>query len=466
MCAALKGRNGGKDGIQHQKFSAVLVHKRDTTQPVTYFSGRMNTTRRSFIGTTAASALALSTRLDAAETGTTLKLGVIGTGWYGMVVAKAALQVGGVEIAAICDVDTAHLEKAAAELEELQGKRPQTFKLYQEMLDQAELDAVIIGTPTQWHALQLLAAIGKGLDVYCEKPVSYDVREGRAMVDAVKASDRIVQVGFQRRRSKAYRAVADLVAAGEIGRVIQADAQIHYNAGGGDPTPVEPPPSLDWDLWCGPSPKIPYSKQVGHKSWRLEKTTGNGHMVDWGLHNIDAVRMMLGLGMPKRVTADGGIYRFKEIITTPDSLTAHFEFDELPLVWRHRLWGAREFSPQRNNGIFLFGEKGSVFVEENKYTLLRKSGDKEEEQEFKFEGSHAIEHMEDFLQCVRTRRQPSCGIEDAFLSTTTVHLGMIAYETRSVVEWDAAKEEITGNPAASGLLKREYRQPWVHPWKG
>ncbi len=423
----------------------------------------MKTTRRSFIGTTAASALALTTRLQAAESDKVLKLGVIGTGWYGMVDAKAALKVGGAEITAICDVDSEHLEAAAAELEKLQGKRPQTFKLYQEMLDKAGLDAVIIATPTQWHALQLLAAIGKGLDVYCEKPVSYDIREGRAMADAVKASDRIVQVGFQRRQSKAYQAVRDLVAAGEIGKVVQADAQIHYTAKNNDPAPVEPPASLDWDLWCGPAPKIPYSKQVGHGSWRLEKTTGNGHLVDWGLHNIDATRMMLGLGMPKRVTADGGIHQFKGIITTPDTLAAHFEYDELPVVWRHRLWGAEEFAPQRNNGIYLYGEKGSMFVEENKYTLLRKTGDKMEEQEFKFEGRHGTEHMKDFLDCVRTRRKPFCGIEDAFQSTTAVHLAMIAYETRSVVEWDGTKEQISGNPDAAKLLKREYRQPWVHP---
>jgi predicted dehydrogenase len=189
-------------------------------------------------------------------------------------------------------------------------------------------------------------------------------------------------------------------------------------------------------------------------------------MVDWGLHNIDATRMILGLSMPKRVTADGGIYHFKNIITTPDSLTVNFEYDELPVVWRHRLWGAQEFAPQRSNGIFLYGEKGSVFVEETKYTLLSKVGEKLEEQEFKFEGRHGTEHMKDFLECVRTRRKPFCSIEDAFQSTTAVHLAMIAYETRSVVEWDGVKEEITGNPEGAKMLKREYRAPWVHPGKG
>jgi predicted dehydrogenase len=423
----------------------------------------MNTNRRTFLGTTVAGALAMSHRLSAAETGRRLNLAVIGVGWYGMVDAKAALKAGDVEISAICDVDTAHLEASAAELEKLQGKRPQTFRLYQELLDLPGLDAVIIATPTHWHALQLLDAIGKGLDVYCEKPLSYDIREGQAMVNAVKASDRMVQVGFQRRQSKAYQKAREFVAAGELGRVLQADAQIHFTAGTSDPAATEPPPSLDWDMWCGPAPKIPYSKQVGHKSWRLEKTTGNGHLVDWGIHNIDATRMMLGLSIPERVTADGGIYHFKDIISTPDSLTAHFEFDGLPVVWRHRMWGAREFAPERNNGIFLYGEKGTLFVEETKFTLLRKSGDKVEPEEFKFEGNPGLEHMSEFLESVRTRIAPSCTIEDAFKSTTTVQLAMIAYETRSVVNWDAAKVEIIDNPAAAMLLKRDYRQPWKHP---
>jgi len=237
----------------------------------------MKSTRRAFLGAAAAAAAAWTRIGVGAEGSRSLKLGVIGVGWYGMVDAKAALTVGGVEIAAICDVDSEHLEKSAAELEKLQGKRPQTYKLYEELLAHQGLDGVIIATPPQWHALQFIAAVGRGLDVYCEKPIAYDVREGRAMVEAAKQSGRIVQVGFQRRQAKAFQEAKRLIEAGQLGKLVQVEAQIHYTAGIKDPTPQEPPASLDWELWCGPGPKIPYSPQVGHMNWRLEKTSGHGH---------------------------------------------------------------------------------------------------------------------------------------------------------------------------------------------
>lgn len=421
--------------------------------------------RREFLGTIAAGAMALGGISRAADAERNLQLGVIGVGWYGMVDARAALKAGGCEIAAICDVDSEHLSKSAEALEKLQGKRPRQFKRYEELLDVKPLDAVIIATPPQWHALQFLAALERGLDVYCEKPISYDVREGRAMVEAAKRSDRVVQVGFQRRQSKAFRAVREFVASGQAGRILQAEAQIHYNASPKDPSPKAPPPSLDWELWCGPAPKIPYSEQVGHFNWRLERTTGHGHLVDWGIHLIDACRVILGLSMPKQINAAGGLYALKDKITTPDTLTVHFEFDQLPLVWRHRIWGAEEFDPAVSNGIFLYGEKATVFVTDSRWVVIPR-GKSKERQEFKVEGDAGLEHMAEFLAAVRSRKQPSCTIDDAYRSTATVQLAMIAYESNSVVHWDAATEQIPNNPAAAALLKREYRAPWVHPFRG
>jgi predicted dehydrogenase len=293
-----------------------------------------NSNRREFLGTLAAGTMALAGTGLAAGAEKKLQFGVIGVGWYGMVDARAALKVGGCEIVAVCDVDSEHLAKSAAELEKLQGTRPRQFKHYDDLLGLDGLDAVIIATPPHWHALQFLAALKRGVDIYCEKPISYDVREGRAMVAAAKKSDRTVQIGFQRRQSKVLRAVKEYIESGAAGRIVQVDAQIHYNAAPKDATPQAPPPSLDWDLWCGPGPKIAYSPQVGHFNWRLERTSGHGHLVDWGIHWIDACRFVLGLGMPKQVTAVGGLYKLEGKITTPDTLTAHFEFDPLPVVWR------------------------------------------------------------------------------------------------------------------------------------
>jgi predicted dehydrogenase len=425
------------------------------------------TNRRGFLGASAAAgALALGSTASLAEDQRTLRMGVIGVGWYGMVDAKAALKVGGVEIVAVCDVDSEHLKSAADSLEKEQGKRPQTFKSYEELLDmKPALDVVVIATPPHWHALQLIAALDRGLDVYCEKPVSYEVREGRAMVDAVNKSGRIVQVGFQRRQSAALQEAAQFIKNGGIGNLVQVDAQIHYSAGTKDPTPQDPPASLDWDLWCGPGPLIPYSPQVGHKSWRLEKTSGHGHLVDWGIHLIDATRFLLGLGMPTKVTAAGGLYNYAGKITTPDTLSVQFDFDEVPVHWRHRLWGATEYDPAVNNGIFFFGDKGTVFATDRKWTFIPR-GEKGEREEHEAQADMGTLHMADFLDAVRQRRQPHCPIIEGYQSTATVQLAMISYESGTTVHWDDQQEEIPNNPAASALLKREYRHPWKHPFAG
>jgi len=362
-------------------------------------------------------------------------------------------------------VDSAHLKKSADDYEKAQGKRPQTFKLYQELLDMKGLDAVIIGTPPHWHALQFIAALEKNLDVYCEKPVAYDVREGRAMVDAAKKAGRIVQIGFQRRQSKAFQAVKDFIDAGNAGKIIQVDAQIHYKATPKDAAPQDPPETLDWDLWCGPGPKIPYSPQVGHINWRLEKTSGHGHLVDWGIHLIDGVRKVLGEPAPKRITAAGGLYFLRDKITTPDTLSVQFDFERCPVVWRHRIWGAEEYSPDISNGVFFYGDKATVFATDNRWVAMP-IGKPKERQDNKTGGDAGVDHMKEFLDAVRARKQPSVSIADAYQSTATVQLAMIAYETGLPVEWNAATEQIANNDAGAKLLKRDYRAPYKHPYQG
>ena len=422
--------------------------------------------RRHFLQATTAGTLAVAqvpSIIRGAEDEKKLKLGLIGCGWYGMVDAKAALEVGGVEVVAVCDVDSDHLEQSAAELEKLQGKRPKSFKLYADLLKVPELEGVIIATPPHWHALQLIASLERGLDVYCEKPLSYDVREGRAMVDAVKKSGRVVQVGFQRRQSAAFQAVRQRIQAGDSGKIVCAEANIHYTAGTKDPTPQSPPASLDWDLWCGPGPKIPYSPEVGHMNWRLEKTSGQGHLVDWGIHLIDAARLILGQGMPRAVGAAGGLYYLKGRITTPDVLTAHFEFADCPLTWRHRIWGAEEYNPEVSNGIFFYGERETLFVTDERWEVIPR-GKNKERQVHEVKSNAGQLHMKEFLAAVRSRQQPGCKIEDGYASTATVKLAMISFDTGSKITWDSVQEEILNNETAAKLLKREYRAPWKHPY--
>jgi predicted dehydrogenase len=424
-------------------------------------------TRRQFVQTTAVSATALSqlsSVLRGAESERKIKIGVIGCGWYGMVDAKAALKVGGVEIVGLSDVDSDHLSQSAIEIEKQQGTRLQTFKMYEDLLKMPGLEAVIIGTPPHWHALQIISALDRGLDVYCEKPLSYDIREGRAMVDAVKKSGRIVQVGFQRRQSPAFQAVRQHIQQGNAGRIVCVDANIHYKAVLKDPTPCQPPASLDWDLWSGPAPKIPYSPQIGHMNWRLEKTTGHGHLVDWGIHLIDATRVILGEGAPKTVAATGGLYYLTDKITTPDVMTAHFEFASCPLTWRHHIWGAEEYTPETSNGIFFFGDKETIFVTDDRWEIIP-CGKGKERQVQHAKADMGELHMAEFLKAVRSREQPGCVIADAYITTTAVQLAMIALDTGTKITWDSQAENVVDNPAAAKLLKRDYREPWKHPYQ-
>jgi predicted dehydrogenase len=232
-----------------------------------------------------------------------------------------------------------------------------------------------------------------------------------------------------------------------------------------DATPQSPPASLDWDLWCGPAPLIPYSPNVGHMNWRLEKAIGHGHLVDWGIHLIDATRWILGEDMPLSVTAAGGLYYLKDKITTPDVLTAHFEFRTCPVTWSHRLWGAAEYTPETSNGIQFLCEKETVFVTDNRWVVIPRDS-KQQRRTTEAGSDSGTAHMSEFLGAIRTREQPSCLPADAWQSTATVQLAMASYESGGPVVWDHGRKAITENKPAAKLLKREYRQPWKHPYAG
>jgi predicted dehydrogenase len=423
--------------------------------------------RRKFLEVSAmgTATLATSFYIPVKQVERKLKIGLIGAGWYGMVDINAALKSGGVEVTCICDVDSDHLKSSADELEKLQGTRPKTFKYYKDLLDMKGLDALFIGTIPHWHALQFIAACEKGFDIYCEKPLSYDVMEGIAMVNAAKKTGNIVQIGFQRRQSGAFKKTMEIIESGRIGDVHQIVAQIHYKPGPQNTTIQPPPVSLDWEEWCGPAPRLDYRPSIGHKSWRLEKEYGNGHLVDWGIHHIDIIRHIMGEGMPDEFDTSGGIYVMKGQITTPDTLTAKMAFRKASVLWQHRLWGNGDVTTEYNNGIFFYGEKGTLFAEDNKVVIFLTGIDTQKEELAIPTPLMQENHVANFLNAVRNkdRNLISCTPEDAFMSSATVQLAMVSYYSGSVVKWDEQKREITGNPEASKLLKREYRGKYIHP---
>lgn len=423
--------------------------------------------RRSFIQKTAVGSLALTTGLHYTSFAQTkkIKIGLIGCGWYGMVDIKAALKIGGVEVIALCDVDSEHLKSSADEIEKLQGSRPQEFKYYPELLDVKGLEALFIGTPPHWHALQFIAACKKGLDIYCEKPICYDVNEGIAMMKAAESAGNIVQIGFQRRQNNAFKKTKELIEDGTTGKIHQVAAQIHFNFTPADSTIQAPPPSLDWEEWCGPAPKLDFRPSIGHKTWRLEKAYGNGHLVDWGIHYIDIVRKTLNLEMPTSFYASGDLNVFKEKITTPDTLNATMNFEQCQLIWQHRLWGTGDINEQFNNGVFFYGEKATLFTSENR-VIIMPAGSNQKQEEINILTPEMQEiHVGHFLGAVKAKDKTllSCTLQDAFQSTATVQLAMNSYYTKSDIKWDAAKRVIIANAEASKLLARPYRGKYKRP---
>jgi len=424
--------------------------------------------RRNFIkkASIGSAALVSTFNIPAYSQDRKLKIGLIGAGWYGMVIATAALKVGGVEVIAVCDVDTEHLNSSADELAKLQGSRPQTFKYYKELLDIKGLEAVFIGTPPHWHALQFIAACEKGLNIYCEKPLAYDIQEGLAMVYASQKAGNIVQIGFQRRQSESFKKAKELIDDGAIGNVHQITAQIHYVPGPQDTKIQQPPVSLDWEEWCGPAPKLDYRPNIGHKAWRLEKEYGNGHLVDWGIHHIDIIRKITGESMPVEFYTQGGIHELKNQITTPDTLTANMAFKKARVLWQHRLWGTGDPNKEFNNGIFFHGNKATLFADDSKVVLFHSGKDgKREELSIPTEEMQE-KHVANFLNAVKNKNKSliSCTPEDAFQSTATVQLSMISYYSGTLVKWNQVKNEIVDNKLASALLKRDYRGKYKHPY--
>lgn len=423
--------------------------------------------RRNFIQKSSIATVGLVTafQIPAFASDKKLKVGLIGCGWYGMVDITAALKTNQVEVIAICDVDSEHLKSSADKINEVQGSRPKEFKEYQDLLNVSDLDAVFIGTPPHWHALQFIAACEKGLDVYCEKPLAYDVREGQAMVKAAEKAGNIVQVGFQRRQSKAFQKAKELIGEGRIGKIYEIGAQIHYNPDIPDTTIQAVPETLDWEAWCGPAPKLDYRPSIAHNAWRLEKEYGNGHFVDWGIHNIDAIRMIMDFEMPKTFNTKGSLTVLKDKITTPDTLHSIMEFEQCSVIWQHRMWGPGEVNREFNNGIFFYGEKGTIFSSDSRLILMPAGRGAQQEVMDLRTPEMQDDQVAGFINAViaKDKNLLTCTVDDAFKSTATVQLAMTSYYTGNQVKWDATKKEVIGNTEAADLMARPYRGNFKRP---
>jgi predicted dehydrogenase len=419
------------------------------------------------------------------QDGPAKRVGLIGTGWYGKCDLYRLMQIAPVEIVSLCDVDSKMLNDCADTVQSKQksGKRPKVYADYRKMLAEKDLDIVLIATPDHWHALPMIAAMQAGADVYVQKPISVDIIEGQAMLAAARKYNRVVQVGTQRRSTPhLMEAKKEIIDSGLLGKVSHAEVYCYYHMRAKDNPPDEAPPSnLDYEMWTGPAPMRPYNNLCHPRRWRAFKEYGNGIVGDMCIHMLDTVRWMMDLGWPTKVSSHGGILVDKNSkANIPDTQTATFEFPQLSVVWTHRTWGDAP-DPDYPWGLTLYGDKGtfkasvqrcdfiprgnkSKTVHRDVVMELDKYPEDKTEKDLEQHVAPAIRvHMLDFLKAIAQRSKPIADIEQGHISTASCILANMSMELGRTLTWDAEKHIVVGDEQATKMLRRPYREPWVHP---
>ncbi len=448
-----------------------------------------NINRRRFLkGATATLALSAigASALDFINPAKPLRVALIGTGWYGKSDLFRLIQVAPVKVVALCDADKNMLQAAAEMVRKRQasGETPRLYADYRKLLSENELDIVLIGTPDHWHALQTIEALKAGANVYVQKPISVDVMEGEAMVAAARRYNRVVQVGTQRKSTPhLIEAKKNIVDAGLLGKISHVEMCCYYHMRNNGNPPVQAVPEyFDYEMWTGPAPLRPYDGLPHVRWWRTFMEYGNGIMGDMCVHMFDTVRWMLHLGWPKRISSTGGIYVQKEGKSNiSDTQSAIFEYDGLNCVWQHRTWGTPA-DPKYPWSFKLYGEKGTLAASTMSYDFIPEGNgngapihkdvvyEKEKYPEDLTEPAIELNaapatrlHMLDFLGAIKNGGRPVADIEEGHISTASCILANISMQTGRPVVYDPQKRIITGDPAATALLQRPYRDPWKHP---
>lgn len=360
---------------------------------------------------------------------------------------------------AVCDVDRDVLAKARKLAEEGTGHDIKTYHDYRALLDDKEIDAVVITTPDHWHARMTVDACEAGKDVYCEKPLSLTVVEGRAMVEAARKTNRIVQTGSQQRSAEEFRKACELVRNGRIGklrRIVVGLPAVNFD---GPAVPdTDPPAELDYDFWLGPAPLRPYNPKHVHYLFRFFWDYSGGQMTNFGAHHLDIVQWALGRDNsgPSKIEGEA-TYDEEKRYEVPKTSRITFTYDDgTTVLCEQGTKGVR-------GGVTFEGEDGTIYVTRRKLeadpeTILKEplSGD-----DVRLEVSQ--NHFGNWLDCIRSRELPICDVEVGHRSATVCHLANIAARLGREIRWDPALEQILDDSEAAAMLQRPYRKPWVHP---
>ncbi len=407
---------------------------------------------------------------------------MIGVGNRGDQLLDAFLPHKDADIVALCDVYEPYLNAARQKV----GGQPRMYQDYRKLLEQRDIDAVIIATPDHWHALQFVEACQAGKDVYVEKPVSLTINEGRHMVNVAKETSRVTQVGLHRRSSKVFQEAIEQVRNGEIGRITTAHCYHlanEYPMGIGNPPDGPPPAGLDWDLWLGPAPKVPYNPNRCLYKFRWFRDYSGGQVTNQGAHYMDAIQWALGQNAPQSVQAIGGKYAVEDNREIPDTMEVVWQYAGPTLVTfsQHNANAASgrkpnwEFELRGTLGTLGFDGNGYAIIPEHTRTRplpalspLDRSGNRADGSAVTTAGkpievagtNSTTEHARNFLDCVKSRGETNCSIETGHRSTTATLLANVALDVGRPIRWDAAQEQVVDDDDANRHLAKAYRAPW------
>jgi predicted dehydrogenase len=430
--------------------------------------------RRTFLvsaGATAAATALASRSVLGQDAERKIVVGLIGPGGMGSNHLRLLASRKDVEVAHVCDVDAHRLASAVKEVESRSGKTPQAGSDLRRVLDDKAVDAVFIATPDHWHAPAAILALDAGKHVYVEKPCSHNIREGRLMSDAVRRSGKLLQVGTQSRSGEAIREAIERIRGGEIGEVLVAKAWNSQRRGSiGKSQPADPPSQLDFDLWTGPAPLVPYRPNMLPGVWRWWHAFGCGDIGNDGVHDIDVALWGLGAtSHPSTISCLGGKYFFDDDQQFPDTQYSICEYpiEGVPGRKKQFIFEQRIWSPYRQedyeNGAAFYGTKGMLILG---HTVgWRLYGEKNQLLAEKSGGADLVAHHNNFFDTIRgDQKQLNADVQAGHLAATIVHLSNIAARVGRTLQFDPTAEKIRGDDEANALVRRTYRAGhWAVP---
>lgn len=399
-----------------------------------------------------------------------IRVGLIGCNGMGFSDLQSFLKNKEVECVALADVDQGVLDRRVADVEKIQGKKPQgVYKDWRRLIDNKDVDVVIVGTPDHWHCLQLVAACEAGKDVYCEKPLGNSIEECNIMVRAAEKYNRVVQVGQWQRSDPHWQDAMDFVHSGQLGKI--RTVRVFSYQGWCPSIPVKDdcpvPDGVDYDMWLGPAPKRPFNPNRFHFTFRWFWDYAGGLMTDWGVHLLDYALYGMKVTAPNSIMASGGKFGYPDdACETPDLLQTIYTFDDFTVMWDHAI-GIDDGGYGRSHGLGFVGEKGTLVIDRGGWEVIPEKVSGQQRMEavelHKSYGGGGLDlHVKNHLECIKARTPEKCNasIQIGAHIAKFAHLGNIAFRTGKKLTWDGTTFH---DAEADKYLCKEYRNPWKLP---